>query len=192
MPRLFDDYKKRIVPSVMKKSGLTNVFQVPRLQKIVVSVGLGEATQDPKIIDITMKDLSIITGQKPLVTRAKKSVSNFKLRAGTPIGVKVTLRGARMYEFMDRLVNVAIPRIRDFRGLSVDSFDGRGNYSFGVEEQVIFPEIKYDQVKRVTGMNITIVTSARSDEMAFEFLSDMGFPFKRSTESAKPEASSKT
>jgi len=188
MPRVLDDYKKRIVPSVMKKFGLTNAFQVPKLQKIVVSVGLGEATQDPKIIDIAMKDLSVITGQKPLVTRAKKSVSNFKLRAGAPIGVKVTLRGARMYEFMDRLVNVAIPRIRDFRGLSVDSFDGRGNYSFGVEEQVIFPEIKYDQVKRVMGMNITIVTSAWTDEMAFEFLSDMGFPFKRSTEAMKPEA----
>lgn len=192
MPRLLDDYRERIVPSLMRKSGFTNVFQVPRLEKIVVSVGLGEATQDPKIIDIAMEDLSAITGQRPLVTRAKKSVSNFKLRAGTPIGIKVTLRGARMYEFMDRLVNVAIPRIRDFRGLSVDSFDGRGNYSFGVEEQVMFPEIKYDRVKRVMGMNITIVTSAQTDEVAFEFLSDMGVPFKRAMENLKPEASSKT
>lgn len=192
MPRLFDDYKERIVPLVMKKFGFTHVLQVPRLEKIVVSVGLGEATQDPKIIDIAMEDLSIITGQRPVVTRAKKSVSNFKLRAGTPIGVKVTLRGARMYEFMDRLVNVAIPRVRDFRGLSADSFDGRGNYSFGVEEQVIFPEIKYDRVKRVMGMNITIVTSAQTDEVAFEFLSDMGFPFKRAMESAKSDASLRT
>ena len=168
----------------MKKFGFGNVFQVPKLEKMVVSIGLGEATQDPKVIDIAVQELAAITGQKPAVTRAKKSVSNFKLRAGTPIGVKVTLRGAMMYEFFDRLVNVAIPRIRDFRGLSPDSFDGRGNYSFGIEEHIIFPEIKYDQVKKVLGMNITIVTTAATDEQAFEFLSDMGMPFRRAKEGA--------
>jgi large subunit ribosomal protein L5 len=184
MSRLLEDYRERVVPGLMKKLGLANVFQVPRLEKIVVSIGLGEATQDPKVIDIAVQELAAITGQKPAITRAKKSVSNFKLRAGTPIGVKVTLRGNMMYEFFDRLVNVAIPRVRDFRGLSSDSFDGRGNYSFGIEEHVIFPEIKYDQVKKVLGMNITIVTTALTDEQAFEFLSDMGMPFRRSREGA--------
>lgn len=182
MPRLLDDYRERVVPILMKRFGFENRLQVPRLDKIVVSMGLGEATQDPKVLDIALEDLSAITGQRPAVTRAKKSVSNFKLRAGTPVGVKVTLRGAMMYEFFDRLVNVAIPRIRDFRGLSRDSFDGRGNYSFGVEEQVIFPEIKYDKVKKVLGMNITMVTTARTDEQALEFLSHMGVPFKRTRE----------
>jgi len=184
MPRLLDDYRERVAPSLMKRFGFTNVYQVPRLEKIVVSMGLGEATQEPKVIDIAMEDLAMITGQRPTITRAKKSVSNFKLRAGTPIGLKVTLRGSMMYEFLDRLVNVAIPRIRDFRGLSTNSFDGRGNYSFGVEEQVIFPEIRYDQIKRVLGMNITMVTTAGTDEQAFEFLSDMGVPFKRIREGA--------
>lgn len=186
MPRLLDDYREKIVPSLMKRFNLSNVFQVPKLEKIVVSIGLGEATQDAKVIDIAIQDLSIITGQKPVITRAKKSVSNFKLRAGTPIGVKVTLRGAMMYEFLDRLVNVAVPRIRDFRGLSADSFDGRGNYSFGIEEHVIFPEIKYDQVKKVLGMNITIVTTAATDEQAFEFLKDMGLPFRTAREGTRP------
>ncbi|MFQ5907025.1 MAG: 50S ribosomal protein L5 [bacterium] len=185
MPRLLENYRESVAPSLMKKFGFTNVFQVPRLEKIVVSMGLGQATQEPKVIDIAMEDLSMITGQRPTITRAKKSVSNFKLRAGTPIGVKVTLRGAMMYEFLDRLVNVAIPRVRDFRGLPVDSFDGRGNYSFGVEEQVIFPEIRYDQIRRVLGMNITIVTTAETDEQAFEFLRDMGVPFKRTREGVK-------
>jgi large subunit ribosomal protein L5 len=182
MPRLLEDYRERVVPGLMKKFGLGNVFQVPRLEKIIVSIGLGEATQDPKVIDVAIQELAVITGQKPVTTRAKKSVSNFKLRAGTPIGVKVTLRGTMMYEFFDRLVNVAIPRIRDFRGLSPDSFDGRGNYSFGIEEHTIFPEIKYDQVKKVLGMNITIVTTAATDEQAFEFLGDMGMPFRRRRE----------
>jgi large subunit ribosomal protein L5 len=182
MPRLLDDYRVRVVPSMMKKFGYKNVLEVPRLVKIVVSIGLGEAIQDPKVIDIAVQDLAMIAGQRPVVTRAKKSVSNFKLRAGTPIGVKVTLRGPMMYEFLDRLVNVAIPRIRDFRGLSPDSFDGRGNYSFGIDEQVIFPEIKYDQLKKTLGMNITMVTTAGTDEQAFDFLSDMGVPFKRSRE----------
>jgi large subunit ribosomal protein L5 len=189
MPRLLDHYKEKVVPSLQSKFGFKNVMEVPRLEKIVVSMGLGEATQDQKVIEIAVDDLSAITGQRPVVTRAKKSVSNFKLREGVPIGVKITLRGARMYEFLDRLVNVAIPRIRDFRGLSRDSFDGRGNYSFGVDEQIIFPEIKYDQVKKILGMNITMVTSARTDEQAFEFLSGMGVPFKKTAEGLKPAAS---
>lgn len=177
--RLKEDYKERVIPALMKKFPYKNTHQVPRLVKIVVNMGVGEATQDPKLLEIAMQDLAVITGQKPLVLKARKPISQFKLRKGVPIGCKVTLRNERMYEFFDRLVNVAIPRIRDFRGLSPDSFDGRGNYTFGVKEQMIFPEITYDKVKSILGADITIVTTAQTDEESFEFLSQLGMPFRR-------------
>ena len=177
MARLEEKYKKEVIPALMKKFGYKNVMQVPKLEKIVVNVGVGEAIQNAKLLDSAVSDLSSITGQKPAIRRAKKAISNFKLKAGMPIGCMVTLRKNRMYEFFDRLVNVAIPRIRDFRGTSPKSFDGRGNYNLGLEEQIIFPEIEYDKVEKVRGMSITVCTTAKTDEEAFELLKAMGTPF---------------
>jgi large subunit ribosomal protein L5 len=178
-PRLKDQYNADVVPALKEELGLDNVMQVPRFQKIVVNMGVGDASQDAKLIDGAVEDLRIITGQQPRVNRARRSVSNFKIREGMPIGASVTLRGTRMWEFLDRLIALAIPRIRDFRGLSPKGFDGRGNYSFGVTEQLIFPEINYDNVVKVRGMDITIVTTAMNDEQGAALLSAFGFPFRR-------------
>jgi large subunit ribosomal protein L5 len=180
VPRLKRRYRDEIVPQLQQQLGLANVMQVPRLQKIVVNTGVGDAVADAKAIDGAVRDLATITGQKPRVNRARKSVANFKLRQGMAIGAKVTLRGDRMWEFFDRLLAVALPRIRDFRGLSPDSFDGRGNYTFGVTEQLIFPEIDYDAIDRIRGMDITIVTSAETDEQGRALLDAYGFPFRAS------------
>lgn len=179
MARLKEKYKKEIVPTLMKRFGYKNVMQVPKLEKIVVNVGVGEAIQNVKLLDSALADLSRVAGQKPAVRRAKKAISNFKLKAGVPIGGMVTLRKNRMFEFFDRLVNVAIPRIRDFRGTSPTSFDGRGNYNLGLEEQIIFPEIDYDKVEKIRGMNITICTTAKTDEEGAELLKAMGMPFRK-------------
>lgn len=176
--RIKEKYKKETVPVLMKRFGYQNVMQVPRLEKIVVNVGVGEAIQNMKLLDAISADLAAITGQRPVVRRAKRAISNFKLRAGMPIGCAVTLRQRRMYEFFDRLVNIAIPRIRDFRGTSPNSFDGRGNYNLGITEQIIFPEIDYDKVEKIMGMNVTIVTTARTDEEGFELLKNLGVPFR--------------
>jgi large subunit ribosomal protein L5 len=175
--RLLSQYREKVVPELVKKFNYKNVMEAPRLEKISINVGVGMATQDPKLIDTTVKELEAITGQKPAVVKAKKSVSNFKLREGVNIGVRVTLRNARMFEFLDRFVNVAIPRIRDFRGLPDKSFDGRGNYTLGVKEQIIFPEINVDNVNRISGMDITFVTSAKTDEESLELLKGFGLPF---------------
>ncbi len=179
VPRLLQRYKEEVVPALMERFGYKNVMQVPKIEKVVVNIGLGEALQNPKALDNAARDLATITGQKPLVTRARKSIATFKLRKGNPIGLKVTLRGKRMYDFLDRLFNVALPRVRDFRGVSPDSFDGRGNYTLGLREQLIFPEIDYDQVDRVRGMEVTIVTTAETDEEARELLRLLGMPFRR-------------
>ncbi|MCB0832532.1 MAG: 50S ribosomal protein L5 [Bacteroidetes bacterium] len=178
-PRLFDEYKKRIIPTMMKKFNYKNIMEAPKLEKIVVNMGVGEATQDSKLLDAAVADMTIITGQRPSVRKAKKAISNFKLREGMPIACFVTLRRAEMYEFLDRLLNIAIPRIRDFRGVPDKSFDGRGNYTLGVKEQIIFPEIDVDKMDRVRGMDITIVTSAKTDEEAFELLKEFGMPFRK-------------
>lgn len=178
MARLRDKYKEDVVPSMIKKFGYKNIMQVPKLEKVVVNMGLGEAIQNSKIIDAAVNDIMIITGQRPVVTKAKKSIAAFKLRAGMSVGAKVTLRGNRMYEFVDKLFNVALPRVRDFRGISPKSFDGRGNYSMGVKEQLIFPEIEYDKIDKVRGMDIIFVTTARTDEEARELLRLMGMPFR--------------
>ncbi len=178
-PRLKEKYTSEVVSALKDDLGLANVNQVPRLDKIVVNMGVGAAVQDVKQLDSAVEDLRIITGQQPTITRAKKSIAGFKIRQGMPIGAKVTLRGDRMWEFFDRLVTAAIPRVRDFRGLPQDSFDGRGNYSMGVTEQLIFPEIDYDKVDRVRGMDITFVTTAKTDEGARALLAAFGFPFKR-------------
>jgi len=175
--RLLELYRTKIVPELIKKFNYKNNMQAPKLQKIAVNVGVGAAVADPKIIETTVKDIESITGQKPTVVKAKKSVSNFKLREGMNIGVRVTLRNDRMYEFLDRLINISIPRIRDFRGLSDKSFDGRGNYSLGIKEQVIFPEINVDSVTRISGMDITFVTTAKTDEEAHMLLKSFGMPF---------------
>ncbi len=172
-------YREEVAPALMKHFGYTSPMMTPRLEKIVINIGLAEAKDDIKLLDGAMKELAAISGQKPKMTRAKKSIANFKLRAGQPIGCKVTLRGDRMYEFYDRLVTIATPRIRDFRGLPSNSFDGRGNYTFGLDEQVVFPEIDYDDVEMIKGMDITIVTSAKSDGEALELLKLMGLPFRR-------------
>ncbi len=177
MPRLKDRYGKQIVPSLMEKFAYKNVNQVPRLEKVIINMGMGDVKDNPKALDAALRDLSIIAGQKPVVTRAKRSVANFKLREGMNVGAKVTLRGTRMYEFADKLINIALPRVRDFRGVSPKSFDGRGNFALGVKEQLIFPEINYDQVEKVRGMDIVFVTTARTDEEAHELLSLMGMPF---------------
>lgn len=172
-------FAEKIVPKLMNELGYKNPHQVPKLEKIVVNIGVGQASRDEKILKSASNDLSAITGQKPKVCRARISVANFKIRAGMPIGVKVTLRGNRMWDFFDKLVNLAMPRIRDFRGANPDSFDGHGNYNLGLEEQVIFPEIEYDKVDAIRGMNVTIVTSAKNDEEAYNLLEALGFPFER-------------
>ncbi len=179
MPRLKDKYLKQVVPEMMKKFKYKSVMAVPRLQKTVINIGLGSATKDSKIMDEAVKELTVISGQKPIITRAKKSISNFGVRKDMPIGCKVTLRSDRMYEFLDKFINIAIARIRDFRGIPSDSFDGRGNYTIGVKEQLIFPEIDFDQVTNTLGMNITIVTSALNDEEGKALLELMGAPFKK-------------
>jgi large subunit ribosomal protein L5 len=181
-PRLKQRYESEVRPQLQRELGLSNVMEVPRLEKIVLNCGVGLATQQQSLLDGAVTDLTVITGQKPLVTRAKKSIAGFKLRAGNPIGAKVTLRGARMWEFYDRLVSLAIPRIRDFRGMEPSSFDGRGNYTFGVTEQLIFPEIDYDSIDTVRGMDITIVTTANSDDEGRALLAALGFPFRRESE----------
>ena len=179
-PRLRDRFRTAVIPALMKERGYTNPFQVPRLEKIVLNMGVGEGKENPKVLDFAVADLLAITGQKPVVTRAKKSIANFKLRENSPIGCKVTLRGARMYEFLDRLVNIALPRVRDFKGVAPKAFDGRGNYALGLKEQVIFPEIVYDKVDKVRGMDVIIVTSARTDEEAKALLAHLGVPFRES------------
>ncbi len=175
--RLKEAYKSEVAPALMKKFEYKSVMQIPKLDKIVLNVGCGEARENSKVVDAIVNDLGIITGQKPVICRAKKSVANFKLREGMPIGVKVTLRGDKMYEFLDRLFNLALPRVRDFRGINPNSFDGRGNYAMGVKEQLIFPEIEYDKIDAVRGMDIIMVTTANTDEEARELLKLMGAPF---------------
>jgi large subunit ribosomal protein L5 len=179
MPRLKEKYFKQVVPEMMKKFKYKSVMAVPRLQKTVINIGLGSATKDSKIMDEAVKELAVISGQRPVITRAKKSISNFGVRKDMPVGCKVTLRNDRMYEFLDKFINIAIARIRDFRGIPSDSFDGRGNYTMGVKEQLIFPEIDFDQVINTLGMNITIVTSALNDEEAKTLFELMGVPFKK-------------
>jgi len=172
-------YEKEIVPAMMEKFSYKNKMAVPKIEKVVVNVGLGEAKENAKAIDAASGDITIVTGQKPIVTKAKKSVANFKLRQGMPIGVKVTLRGEKMYSFVDRVINVALPRVRDFQGVSGEAFDGRGNYTLGIREQIIFPEISYENIDKIRGMNVIIVTTANSDEEAYELLRLFGMPFKR-------------
>lgn len=179
MARLKDFYKSDVVPALMNKFSYKSVMEIPKLDKIVVNVGAGEARENSKVIDAILRDLSAITGQKPHICRAKKSVANFKLREGMAIGAKVTLRGERMYEFLDRLFNVALPRVRDFRGINPNGFDGRGNYNMGLREQLIFPEIDYDKIDKVRGMDICFVTTAKTDEEARELLTLMGAPFAK-------------
>lgn len=179
MARMKDVYISEIAPALMKKFGYKSVMQIPKLDKIVINVGAGEARENSKAIDAISSDLAAITGQKPMVCKAKKSVANFKLREGMPIGVKVTLRGNRMYEFLDRFFNVALPRVRDFRGINTNSFDGRGNYNMGLKEQLIFPEIEFDKVDKVRGMDICFVTTAQTDEEARELLKLLGAPFEK-------------
>ncbi|MCK5572847.1 MAG: 50S ribosomal protein L5 [Bacteroidetes bacterium] len=180
--RLLDRYRKDIVPALMKRFSYTNVMEVPRLEKIAINIGVGQATQDPKLVEVAAGDLEIIVGQKPVITRAKKSVSNFKLRENMPIGCRVTLRQARMYEFLDRFISISVPRIRDFRGLSDKSFDGRGNYTVGIKEHTVFPEIDVDKIARLYGMDITFVTTARTDQEAWELLRAFGMPFVKRQE----------
>ena len=177
-PRLKEKYQNEVVPALEQKFGYANIMEVPKVHKVVVSMGVSDAVQDPKTLDSAANDMALISGQKPIITRAKKSIAAFKLRAGVPIGCKVTLRGARMYYFLDKLFNAALPRIRDFRGVSGDSFDGRGNYTLGLKEQLVFPEIEYDKVDKIRGMDITIVTSARTDEEGLELLRLMGLPVR--------------
>lgn len=179
MARLKEFYKQDVAPQLMKKFSYKSVMQIPKLEKIVINVGAGEARDNSKVIDAIMGDISAITGQRPIVCKAKKSVANFKVREGMNIGVKVTLRGSRMYEFLDRLFNVALPRVRDFRGINANSFDGRGNYNMGLKEQLIFPEIDYDKIDKVRGMDICFVTTAKTDEEARELLTLMGAPFAK-------------
>ena len=179
MSRLKDLYSNEIKDAMVKKFGYKNVMQIPKLDKIVINMGVGEAKENAKVLDTAIKDLETITGQKAVVTRAKKSVANFKLREGMPIGCKVTLRGEKMYEFTDRLVNLALPRVRDFRGVNPDAFDGRGNYALGIKEQLIFPEIEYDKVDKVRGMDVIVVTTAKTDEEARELLRFFNMPFKK-------------
>jgi large subunit ribosomal protein L5 len=179
-PRLRDRYRSAVIPALMKERGYSNPWEVPRLEKVVINMGVGEGKENPKVLDFATADLMTIAGQKPVITRAKKSIANFKLRENSPIGCKVTLRGARMYEFVDRLVNVALPRVRDFKGVAPKAFDGRGNYALGLKEQVIFPEIVYDKVDKVRGMDVIMVTTARTDEEAKALLTHLGVPFRES------------
>ena len=184
-PRLLETYRKEVVPALMKRFGYKNTMQVPRLEKVAINCGVGAATQDTKILETVVRELTIIAGQKPAITRSKKAISNFKLRENIAIGCKVTLRKEKMFEFMDRLISLAIPRVRDFRGVSDKSFDGRGNYTLGLKEQIIFPEIDVDKVERIFGMDITFVTTAKTDEEAYELLKGFGMPFrKREAEAA--------
>jgi len=177
--RLLQRYKSDVREKLSREFGYTNVHQVPRLTKVVLNMGVGEATQNAKLVDNAMEELALIAGQRPVVRRARKSVANFKLREGQAIGVKVTLRGQRMWDFLDRLLNVALPRVRDFKGVSPKAFDGRGNYTLGIREQIIFPEIDYDKVERITGMNVTVCTTARTDAEAKALLAHLGMPFPR-------------
>lgn len=177
MERLKEKYLQEVAPAMMQKFSYSNVMEVPKLEKVIVNIGMGEAVQNPKALDGAVADLKAITGQKPVITRAKKSIAAFKLRAGVPIGTKVTLRSSKMFEFVDKLVNVVLPRVRDFRGVSPKSFDGRGNYTMGLKEQIIFPEIEYDKVDAIRGMDIVFVTTAKTDEEAKELLGLMGMPF---------------
>ncbi len=177
--RMRKHYRESVVPALQKEFSYTNVNQVPKLEKVVVNMGLGEAVQNVKLIESAVEQLTLITGQRPVVTRARIAISNFKLRENQPIGVMVTLRGARMYEFIDRLVNVALARVKDFRGVSPKAFDGKGNYTLGIKEQIIFPEINYDQIEKIKGMNITFVTTARTDEESRQLLTQMGMPFRQ-------------
>jgi large subunit ribosomal protein L5 len=177
-PRLRNKYKDEIVPQLMKDFGFKNVMQVPKLDRIVVNMGLGEAVQNAKLIESAAEELSAITGRKPIVTRAKKSIASFKLREGMPIGVMVTLRGEQMYDFLDRLVSIALPRTRDFKGISPKAFDGRGNYTLGIREQIVFPEVNYDKIDRIKGMNVTLVTTAKTDEQGRALLKSLGMPFR--------------
>lgn len=178
-PRMQEYYKETVVPTLMKKFNYSSVMQVPKIEKISINIGVGTATQDTKHLQAAVNELELISGQRPAVSRARKSIANFKLREGMPIGARVTLRRAHMYEFLDRFINIASPRIRDFRGFSDKSFDGRGNYTLGIKEQIIFPEIDVDKVTRITGMDITIVTTAKSDEEAYSLLEGFGFPFRK-------------
>lgn len=179
MNRLKEKYQKEIVPSLMEKFNYSSVMAVPKLEKIVINMGVGDAVQNAKVLDKAVEELTLISGQKPVITKAKKSIAGFKLREGMPIGAKVTLRGERMYDFLDKLISVSLPRVRDFRGVSKKAFDGRGNYTLGIKEQLIFPEIDYDQVEKVRGMDIVIVTTANSDEESRELLAQMGMPFQK-------------
>ena len=179
MNRLLEKYNNEIVPEMIKKFGYKNIMQVPKLSKVIVNMGVGEAKDNSKVLESAMKDMEIITGQKPIITKAKKSIANFKIREGMNIGCKVTLRGSKMYDFTDRLVNLALPRVRDFRGVNPNSFDGRGNYALGLKEQLIFPEIEYDKVDKVRGMDVVFVTTAHTDEEARELLRLFNMPFAR-------------
>ncbi|MGC8873241.1 MAG: 50S ribosomal protein L5 [Chloroflexia bacterium] len=178
MARLLDYYRQEVVPALMKEFGYKNVMQVPKIHKIVVNIGVGEAIQNARALDAAVQDLRLITGQQPVIRRARRSIAAFKLRTGMPVGVCVTLRGRRMYEFLDRLLNLALPRIRDFRGLSSRSFDGRGNYSIGLREQLIFPEINFDEIDKIRGLEVTIITTARTDEEGKALLARLGVPFR--------------
>jgi large subunit ribosomal protein L5 len=180
-PRLRAFFRDTVVPKLQQEFGFANPNQMPRLEKIVLNVGLGEAPKNPKLLDTTVEELAAITGQRPVVTRAKKAISNFSLREGMPIGARVTLRGARMWEFLDRFINVTVPRIRDFRGFPPNAFDGRGNYTLGIKEQMVFPEIDYDKVEKIHGMNITFVTTAGRDDVGMALLREMGMPFRGQT-----------
>lgn len=179
MNRLKERYQKELVPALMKSLNLDSVMQVPRLEKVVVNIGMGEAMDNSKAMDAAVSDVTQITGQKPIITKARKSIANFKLREGRAIGVKVTLRGERMWAFVDRLVNIVLPRVRDFRGVSADAFDGRGNYTLGLREQLIFPEIEYDKIDKIRGMEITIVTTSTTDDQAAMLLQMLGMPFRK-------------
>ncbi len=179
MARLREYYRKEVVPALMDRLGYENVMQVPEVEKIVVNMGVGEAKENPKTLESASGELATITGQRPVITKAKKSVAAFKVREGMPVGCKVTLRGSRMWHFLDRLINVALPRVRDFRGISPDAFDGRGGYSLGLREQLVFPEINYDDIEKIRGMDITVVTTAETDEEARELLTLLGMPFRR-------------
>ncbi len=177
-PRLRKKYKDEIIPQLMKDFSLQNIMQVPKLERVIINMGLGEAVQNAKLIDSAVEELTAITGRKPIVTRAKKSIASFKLREGMPIGVMVTLRGEQMYDFVDRLVSIALPRTRDFKGISPKAFDGRGNYTLGIREQIVFPEINYDKIDRIKGMNVTFVTTAETDEQGRALLKSLGMPFR--------------
>jgi large subunit ribosomal protein L5 len=179
MNHLREKYQKEVAPALMKALGITNVMQIPSIQKVVVNIGMGEAMDNPKALDAAVQDLTAITGQKPVITKARKSIANFKLREGRAIGTSVTLRGEKMWAFLDRVMNIVLPRVRDFRGVSAESFDGRGNYTLGLREQIIFPEIEYDKVDKVRGMEITIVTTATSDDQATALLQMLGMPFRK-------------